>query len=326
MTNRVVRAILIAVACVILPLSFIVNAAVSGQTINVDWSALNPLAWLRALNLEVFVDNRFAPLLDLVYLLGRNTLLLTVVIAVLAWIGYRRDLSRRFRSLFLTSLALLINYLLMSTALQFTFLINYERANYAARLIPLMAFFLTPLLILGLGHFFVNLKSRPLVLRVASLALFVAIAASSFYLSYPRRDAYETNRGFNTNQADIDAVYLAQEWAAGEPYIALANQSVSAAAIQEIGFRYYGDLFFYPIPTGAELYERFLAMNESPTRDTAASALQTLPMHGDVKTLFFLVNSYWWNAPRIIETAKSTADDWKSVGEDGQVYVFRYDF
>ncbi len=316
---------LITVACILLPLSFIVNTTVNGQTLGVDWSALNPLAWLRELNLEIFVDNRFTPLLDLVYLLGRNNLLLTVIIATFAWIGYRRDLSRRFRALFLTVLALAINYLLMSTALEFTFLIDYERTNYAQRLIPLMAFFLSPLLILGLGHFFVNLKSRPLVLRATSLVLLVAIAGSGLYLSYPRRDAYEINRGFNVSQADIDAVYLVEDWAAGKPYIALANQSVSAAAIREIGFRYFGDLFFYPIPTGGKLYERYLAMNESPTRESAQAALDAVPANGDVTTIFFLVNSYWWNAPRIIETAKSTADDWKSVGEDAQVYVFRYE-
>ncbi len=323
-TNRVVRLFLIAFACVVLPLSFVVNSLVSGQALGLNWASLNPLMWVSSLNLAVFFENRFSPLLDLVYLYGLNAMLILVLVAVFAWIEYRRDLSRRFRALLLMVLALSVNYLIMSTLLEFTFLIDYERLNYAARLLPLISFFLVPLLILGLGHLFVNIKGQPLILRACVLVGIVAIASSTFYLSYPRRDAYESNRGFNVSQADIDAVHLVESMAVGVPYLALANQSVSAAAIQEIGFRYYGDLFFYPIPTGGELYALFLAMNESPTRDIAEQALEPVPQHGDVTTVFFLVNNYWWDAPRIIETAKTTADDWRSLG-DGQIYLFRYD-
>lgn len=324
-TNRAVRGFLILVACVILPLSFVMNALVTHQDLGVNVSALNPLTWLSQLNLNVFFENRFSPLLDLVYLYGLNATLLVIAIVIFAWQEYHQDLSRRFRAILLTVIALTVNYLIMKTALQFSFLIDYERTNYAARLVPLIIFFLSPYLILGLGHVFMNLKTQPLVLRASVLMLLIAISGSSLYLAYPRRDAYETNRGFNVSSADIDAVYLTEELAGGQPYIALANQSVSAAAISEIGFRYFGDLFFYPIPTGGDLYESFLAMNESPTRETAQSALDLVPEHGDITTLFFLVNSYWWEAPRIIETAKSTADDWRSVGE-GQVYVFEYNF
>lgn len=323
-TNRIVRALLIAFACVVLPLSFVLNSLVSGQSLGINWSALNPLTILSGLNLSVFFENRFNPLLDLLYLYGLNAMLILILITVFAWVEYRRDLSRRFRALLLIVLALTANYLILSTFLEFTFLIDYERLNYASRLLPLISFFLVPLLILGLGHLFVNIKGQPVILRACVLVGLVMITGSTLYVSYPRRDAYVTSRGFNVGQADIDAVHLVETMAAGEQYLALANQSVSAAAIQEIGFRYYGDLFFYPIPTGGELYEYFLAMNESPNRETAAKALAIVPQHGDMTTLFFLVNNYWWDAPRIIETAKTTADDWRSLG-DGQIYLFRYD-
>ncbi|NQV90354.1 hypothetical protein HQ487_03005 [Candidatus Uhrbacteria bacterium] len=324
-TNRIVRMILGVFACIVLPLSFVMNSLVSNQALSLNWESLNPLRWLTAFNFNVFFENRFSPLLDLVYLYGLNTLLILVLIAGFAWMEYRKDLSKRFRALLLMVLALTVNYLIMSTFLEFTFLIDYERGNYAGRLLPLIHFFLTPLLILGLGHLFVNTKSHPIVLRASVLAILITFAGSSFYLSYPRRDAYETNRGFNVSQSDIDAVYLVESLAAGAPYLALANQSVSAGAIGEIGFRYYGDLFFYPIPTGGPLYEFFLAMNASPTRATALKALELAPEHGDINTLFFLVNNYWWDAPRIIETAKATADDWRSLG-DGEIYLFRYNF
>ncbi|HAU65725.1 MAG: hypothetical protein UT30_C0007G0005 [Candidatus Uhrbacteria bacterium GW2011_GWF2_39_13] len=324
-TNKIIRVCLIAFSCIVLPLSFVANALISGQTLGINWSALNPLSWLKGLNLTIFFENRFDPVLDLIYLYGFNAFLLFFVIAGFAWLEYRTDLSRRFRILLIMVVALGVNYFIMSRLLEFTFLINYERSNYADRLLPLILFFLAPLVILGLGHVFVNIKQQPFVLRTGVLFLLVVMMGSHFYLSYPRRDAYETNRGFNVSQADIDAVHLVETLAQDKPYLVLANQSVSAGAIQEIGFRYYGDLFFYPIPTGEKLYQYFLAMNDHPTRETAQQALALVPMHGDVNTLFFLVNSYWWDAPRIIETAKTTASDWRSLG-DGQIYLFRYDF
>ena len=325
-TNRLVRILLIAFASVVLPLSFVINGLISGQSLGINLSALNPIQWFSNLNLTVFFENRFDPLLDLIYLYGLNAMVVLGVLALFAWFEYRKELSRRFRAIALMVMALSINYFILSGAIEFTFLIDYERSNYAARLLPLIGFFLVPYVILALGHLFVNLKTQPVVLRAGALVLLVAIASSSFYMAYPRRDAYENNRGFNVSQSDIDAVHLVESLSEGMPYLTLANQSVSAAGISEIGFNYFGDLFFYPIPTGGPLYEIFLEMNESPTRETAESAIDLVPEHGDVRTLYFLVNNYWWQAPRIIETAKNTADDWRSVGEDGQVYIFEYQF
>jgi len=312
------------VASVILPLSFFVNGWLQGQALTIHWSALNPLQLLSGLNLTIFFENRFNPLLDFVYLYGRNALLLFLLVALAGWWIYRKDFAPRARILILMSVALMVNYLLMKSAIDFTFLINYERLNYAERLIPLISFFLIPFFILGLSHLFLNLHSRPMILKSFVVVLLIGFSLSAFYLTYPRRDAYETNRGFNVSQDDVSAVHFIEEWAAEKPYLVLANQSVSAAAISEIGFRYYDSLFFYPIPTGDTLYKKFLLMNAGPTRDVAKESLQLVPMHGDVTTLFFVVNHYWWDAPRIIETAKTTADDWRAVGET--VHVFRYDF
>ncbi|MBI4713967.1 hypothetical protein HY771_02170 [Candidatus Uhrbacteria bacterium] len=310
---------------VILPLSFLFNAWLSGQKLFIKWSALNPVKIFSGLNLSLFFENKFSPFLDFVYLYGRNAFIILIIISVCAWWMYRKDIPRRTRAILCMIVALSINYLIMKTAIDFTFLIDYERLNYSSRLVPLITFFLIPFFILGLGHFLLNLRSRPISLYTSTLALLCAFALSAFYMTYPRHDAYETNRGFNVSAHDQVAVLLVEEWSAQAPYISLANQSVSAAAIEQIGFRYYGSLFFYPIPTGEPLYQYFLKMNEAPTREIAQEALTLVPMHGDVKTIFFFVNNYWWDAPRIIETAKTTADDWRAVG-NGAVYVFKYEF
>lgn len=310
------------IATVVLPMSFLLNGWLQKQTLTIHWSALNPLRLLSQLNLSLFFENRFHPLIDFVYLYGRNAFVLILIVSIVAWWLYRKDLHERTRLFLLMTVALAVNYLIMNTAIDFTFLIDYERQNYAERLIPLIAFFLTPFFILGLSHMLLNLYARPIILRFSILLLLCAFSLSAFYLTYPRRDVYETHRGFNVSQDDLSAVRQVESWAQGEPYLTLANQSVSAAAISEIGFRYYGSLFFYPIPTGEALYQQFLLMNSNPTRETAQAAVNLVPMHGDVDLLFFLVNHYWWDAPRIIETAKTTADDWQAIGD---IHLFRYD-
>ncbi len=310
---------------VVLPLSFITNAIVSNQKLGVNLANLNPILLFQSLNFGVLFENKFSPLLDLVYLYGENVLLIVFLISAWAYFVYRKELSNRFKVLIIMVFILAINYLILSNAIDFSFLIDYERSNFSSRLLPLMAFFMSPFLILGLGHISVNLRTRPVSIKIITIVLFVTVATSAFYITYPRRDAYETNRGFNVGQADIDAVYLIDDWAEGVPYVVLANQSVSAAAIKEIGFNYYGDMFFYPIPTGDALYQHFLQMNADPNTTTAKAAVELVPMHGDVNTLFYVVNNYWWEAPKIIERAKATANDWRSVG-GGLAFIFRYDF
>ncbi|MBI5370095.1 hypothetical protein HZA85_02830 [Candidatus Uhrbacteria bacterium] len=315
----------VVITCVVLPLSFLFNAIVSGQSLGIHPEALNPLRLLSGLNLGLFFENRFNPALDFIYLYGKNALVLLGIVSLAAWWSYRKELSKRTRTLLWMALALAVNYLIMKSVIDFTFLIDYERLNYASRLVPLMAFFLAPFFLLAIAHVMTNLETRPLALRAGMLMLACALILSAWYLTYPRRDAYEINHGFNTSAQDVSTVHFVEDWADSNPYLVLANQSVSAAAISEIGFRYYGSLFFYPIPTGEALYQSFLTMNETPTREVAKQALALVPMHGNIFTLFYIVNDYWWDSARIIETAKTTADDWRAVG-DGSVFIFRYDF
>ena len=144
---------------------------------------------------------------------------------------------------------------------------------------------------------------------------------SQIYLAYPRRDNYDTSRGFNTGAADFLAVEYIEKNAPTD-YIVLANQQVSAAAVLQYGFkRYYGDVFYYPIPTGGELYQFFLQMNERPSREIVEEAMRLT----DVNTAYYVVNDYWWQSERLIETAKLEADDWIAL-DSGKVHVFRYNY
>ncbi len=330
--SHIVYWLILILGSVILPISFIANSVLSGTELGLDLSALNPNTILSALRIDLFFENRFNPILDFVYLYGFNAIALIVLMSGIGWFVYRKSLDGRLRTLFAMFFMLVINYVLLLTAVDFTFLIDYERLNYAKRLIPLMTFFLTPFVLLFFGYLISRLKHSPVIIRAVTLILLAAIGTSAFYITYPRDDAYERAHGFNVSQSDINAVYAIEDMAGSKPYAVLANQSVSAAAIRNIGFtNYYGDLFFYPIPTGGELYELFLEMNESPNKETAKKAQNLLAAAcqstscdlGAPETIFYVVNDYWWQADRLIETAKNTADEWISI-DDGAIYIFAY--
>lgn len=72
------------------------------------------------------------------------------------------------------------------------------------------------------------------------------------------------------------------------------------------------------------MYQLFLRMNGHPNKNIVQEATMLIPADAGVKTVFYVVNQYWWNAPAIIESTKAIATDWKSV-DDGLVYIFRFD-
>ncbi|MFH1253222.1 MAG: hypothetical protein V1664_02720 [Candidatus Uhrbacteria bacterium] len=317
-----------------LPATFIINSLRSGQGWGLNFLALSPTALIHNLHLDLFFANRFSPILDFVYLFGWNQILLLFIGALVGLIWAWRNsgatglptvaLAKVGRSplrIYAAMTAILvINFLILNSAVDFSFLIDYERGNYAARLIPLIIFCLIPGLIFFAGHWFSSLEKKPLVLKISSAILLSALIVSNFYLTYPRQDAYETNHGYNLSLADIAAVTDIERDAAGVDYVVLANQMSSAAAIKEFGFKkYYNDQFFYPIPTGNPLYQLFLKMNDHPARETALAAMDLL----EVDRVYYLVSNYWWQSEKIVETAKTNADDWWVVN-DGKITVFEY--
>ncbi|MEK7615273.1 MAG: hypothetical protein AAB431_02725, partial [Patescibacteria group bacterium] len=180
--GRIVFAGIVTVTSVILPLSFLVNAWMQQQKLSIQWDGLNPLYLLSGLDLTVLFENRFSPLLDFAYLYGHNAFVILLLVSVSGWWIYRKDVDHRVRILFWMVVALTINYLLMKNVLDLTFLINYERGNFAERLVPLISFFLIPFFILGLSHIFLNLHSRPKILSVVVLLLLCGFSLSAFYL------------------------------------------------------------------------------------------------------------------------------------------------
>lgn len=268
------------------------------------------------------VESRFSPALDFAELLSRNAPYILILIAFLGGVVLiRKKVYRRSVWVIGTlALALLANVILLNTGITHANVIEYEQANYGDRLFELALLLLAPLLLAAMAWWWRRLERSGLGIRLFSALLFSAFVAASTYAAFPRNDAFERSRGLSVSKHDIKAVQHINTNGRA-PYIVLANQSVSAAALQEFGFKtYYGDQFYYPIPTGAPLYDSYLDMvYGEPSRETMRGAMLSV----GVPTAFFVINDYWTGSARIIEQAKQNADRWVSIDE-GKLYIFEY--
>ncbi len=297
-----------------LPAVFLLQAAL-GQ-LDIAWSS-SPFD-LSRLPLTGFFENSFSTWMDALYLVGANLLLLLLVLSIFSIRSLKT--SPTARALFLIILALAINFIVLNQAFDFQFLITYERSDFALRLLVLMALFALPLAGNTLERLIQHLSSRPLILRILPCLLGALALSANAYVAYPRHDNYARSAGFNVSVADMNVVHAINQDADGTPYVVLANQAVSAAAVETFGFAHYfpGDIFYYPIPTGGPLYGIFLEMVDG--EPSTEHAQEAMALTGSER-VYLVVNDYWWQSDKIIASAKEQADDWFALN-DGALTVF----
>ncbi len=275
------------------------------------------------------LTNRFHPLLDFTHAVGSWRPLLLVGLAVFGtWSLTRRRISLA-QPLWMTAAAAAMSAVLVTLLVPFLHLAAAERLFYPVRLLDIAQYALLPLAGVGAAALLVRLEAEP-GLRLAAIVLVPAALTAFLYLAYPRADRYQFEHGFNVTAADIAAVSQVARDARGE-YLVLANQMTAAAAVRELGFfRYYAaadgsgrQYFAYPIPTGDPLYRHYLQMvNEGPRREIAVAAAELVD--AKIRSVYFILDSYWHNFAPLAERAKLTADQWWSVA-NGKALIFRYD-
>ncbi|MFH1047660.1 MAG: hypothetical protein V1738_05125 [Patescibacteria group bacterium] len=327
------------IACVALPVMFIVNARLSGTDVTLDQETIRtPTAIIEELKNPTLETRRFSAVLDFVYYWRTTRTAAFVVLsflgAVLFWLVGRSNENQRQREIAIAfgagALAFFVNYVLLRAWVKFPFLIDYEQTNYADRLAELALFVSAPLALYAFGRLWQRVRRHGFpTMTVGLILLMAAIVTANAYLAYPRRDKYESSRGWSTSAADVKAVQTIDNDSAGNEYIVLANQSVSAAAIRELGFKKYfastsenetEPIFFYPIPTGGPLYQIYLETNDSFGDRTVVE--QAMDLTG-ANSAYYVVNHYWWQAQQIIIKAKKDADAWWPI--DDKIWVFKYE-
>ncbi len=209
--------------------------------------------------------------------------------------------------------ALTLAAAVLKTAGDFLFLIDYERGNYADRLVTLAALVLFPAALPALAGIARRLRQEGPALAALAIAAAGTLGAGQTYASLPRHDALTLGRGWSVGRADIDAVRLIDADAGGRAYAVLANQSTSAAAVREFGFkRYVDDVFYYPIPTGGPLYEQFLQL---VYREPSMEPIQEAARLTASERVYAVIDDYWNNAEALDESLSALADGTWTVGD-----------
>jgi hypothetical protein len=314
--HQFLRISLMVGSAIALPGMFVLQAVINQANIQLLWANL----WrIDLLPLSGFFFTNGNTWLDALYLISTNLLSIALVFAIIGAGAKKGAFTAAERNGGIIALTLIASFILVSLGIDFTYLISYERQDFALRFLFLATIFALPLIDAGIHAAHKHLTTQRLAAPGYLLCL-IGISAN-LYTLYPRHDGYTRSAAFNISQADINTVYAIHALEHEDAdYIVLSNQATAAAALQEFGFKtyYHTDIFYYPIPTGGVLYQDYLAMvNETPSRETMRHAMNT----AGVNKAYFVVSDYWWKSDAIIEQTKQLTDDWFAV-DDGKTTVF----
>jgi len=265
-------------------------------------------------------------ILNFIYFPGFNYKIIVAVLVVAGIIIFLKN-KKNFPLLKLNlglGVAFLISFLITKIFVPFQELIKYEEGYYSQRILLVAIIFLSPFIFLTLRALTKKLKQEKLSVSLPIILFLSFFILASLYLSYPRLDNYHNSHGQSVSSSDLKAVNWIENDAAGEDYIVLANQQVSVAALRELGFDHYfkKDIYFYPIPTGGELYQYYLNMvYEKPERKYMRQATE---LAGAEKG-YLVLNKYWWAFDKIKKEAKLEADSYRIIDE-GKIYIFEFNF
>ncbi len=208
--------------------------------------------------------------------------------------------------------------------------IAYETTNFSARIAETALIILTPMLLFEVNRHLQHIVQKySAITATGFLTIIFAMTGMNIYARYPIDvDGYHVDKGYSVSIHDIRAVETIARDAGSNPYIVLANQSVSAAALKQFGFAKYfavngqnDPMFYYPIPTGGPLYAFYLRfVYEDPSAKTVRDAMQLV----GVDRAYVVINRYWRNSAQLMAKAQQDAT-WSESIDGGMIGVYRYD-
>ncbi|MFZ2681927.1 MAG: hypothetical protein WAZ14_02445 [Patescibacteria group bacterium] len=306
-------------AAISTPLAFVIQAKLAHLSLSFTWQNIFKL-W--DLPITHFFGTQYSAWGDTAYFFISNAFLIVLLLTIIGAMLTPKNQTGWYIP-GLVALTMFSNFVILSLGFDFTFLISYERSDFALRLLTLTTIFLLPYVSVLFSYLATKLRTQPAGLSLGAITLLALVFTSQVYAAYPRHDNYTRSSGFNLSATDFNTVIAIDKHANQENYIVLSDQALAAAAVQELGFKqyYHGDIFFYPIPTGGPLYQHFLDLVENkPDLDTVYQAMDL----AGVDLAYFAIHDYWWQAPQIIENTKGLATDWFAIGDNAvTVFVFK---
>jgi hypothetical protein len=194
-----------------------------------------------------------------------------------------------------------------------------EQFEYALRLMALLPVFFIEGVALAIPRL-----PRYRAVRGAVLFIAAPLATVQWYLSYPQSNTVSSFSANGMGQEEVNAVRAIQTDAASKLYVVLAYPMMSVAALQEFGFERtlqtpWGTRYFYPIPTGNELYGLYTQLLDSPV---PASHMPTLFSVLPVDVLYVAVPAEWDPEQVIDQRLSAFAHHTWSIPPRIRVYAF----
>ena len=328
--KKIIKPLILLFAAVALPIFFSLLAKISAD-FSLSFNVKNLINFLESLKENILNYLPFYSPYHLVYLFHHNSLLLEILFFGAGLFYLIKKGEEKLAGNYLLLITALVIDLLLVGCINFGAVIDYEQLEFAKRFLQIITILALPIILSGI--YFVLKKILCLRYGQAIIILFGSLVLTfSLYLSYPRDDAMEKGRGFAVSENDIAAVQWIGQDAGDAEYIVLANQSVSAASLQEFGFKkYYKSqcqmsnvkcqmLFYYPIPTSSPLYEIYLEMIYNGLNLKKIEKARQLT---GVKTVYFVINDYWLDAKKRIAEASELAGEIQNF--NGRVWAFKFE-
>lgn len=313
--KKILYALILIINTLLLPAIFLfLHGAAELSAINWTWLGWPnwPPVWLR-------LDSSF---LGFAYFYGNNLgWLFGGFLIGGAFIAWRIKQHFSLSVLYLTHSATLLAAYFLTKLLPFDFLIDYEKNNYADRLLYLSLIIALPFALTALRALAAKILTTRIWWKTISLTVALSCLCAAVYISYPRYDRYYNSHGYATSTADLAAVRWINDNNADFNYVVLANQQVGAASLRLNSFAHYfqQNIFYYSIPTGGPLYERYLKLTKKPSREPIIEVMDLV----GVNKVYVVINSYWWEAPKIIAGLQSLADNFTAIN-NGEIYIFQF--
>ena len=286
-----------------IPVAFMLLSIKSSGTLNLHFEFIESfLHYWSLLTFGGFKQN-YNFWLDIFYL--AQYLFLPSIIILSIWTArkYKKEISQFPLYLFFIST---ISFFITRVFIDFSYLIDYEQQNYPERIFYISILFIAPYFILAIQKIYSCIERGRTEYKIFFACLFAILLTANFYLTYPRYDDYQNDKGKNVTLWMIDSVNRIKKDAGDNDYVVLTDQTVSATALKINGFKKYyktplGEIFYYPIPTGGPLYNEFLNLVYN---GAGYRAIENARMLTGAERAYVALPSYWENANKIIEGLK----------------------
>lgn len=239
-------------------------------------------------------------------------LLAPLILFVLAIIGYKNNKNEQ--NIFIFSLLLLVAGII-TRAVHIENIIGYEQSAFASRIILAAYFFAIPLASAGAQKVWHATNSR--VARALVCMSAIACICGVWFVAYPAWNSVQKTKAINASETDFEIAKKINLDANGRSYIVLADQPTSAAALATFGFYDHQlparDYYFYPIPTGGELYTKFFL--PAMYRGVTPELLKDAATFANVSDVYIVIKPYWTNAEKNIEAIKNSSLEYFDIEE-----------